>query len=148
MTSLSHALIGASIAAKIPHPFVAGALAFMTHFVCDAIPHWDLGTNWRLRPKVITGTLAILETLFAIFVTLLIFSNFISNQLNLFTTVLLSLAPDWLEVPYYLLLPHPPRLFYYIYKAQSILHSRLKFPEGALTQVVVVVAFLFVGFIL
>lgn len=147
MTALSHALIGASIAAKIVNPWMVGTLAFVTHFICDAIPHWDLGTNWRLRPRVVTGTLAILETLLATGGTWVIFSP-ISSPITLLIAIIFSLIPDWLEVPYYLLLPNSPRPFYYIYKIQSLIHSRLQAPQGIWTQVVVVGSFLVVGFVL
>jgi hypothetical protein len=147
MTALSHALIGAAISAKSGDPLIAGTLALITHLVCDAIPHWDLGTNWRLRPKVVTGSLAILETVVALVGTFALFSRIISPSL-LLITIICSLLPDWLEVPYYLLMPHSPRLFYYIYKIQSRLHSRLQAPQGIWTQVAVVGLFLWVGFVI
>lgn len=147
MTSISHALIGAAIAARVPNPAVAATLAVATHFVCDAIPHWDLGTNWRLRPRIITGTLAILETIAALVGTYILFYRFVPSQL-LATTIFFSLIPDWLEVPYYLTLPHAPRVFYWIYKVQSLIHSKLQAPVGVITQVVVVAAFLYVGFMI
>ena len=147
MTSISHALIGAAIAAKIPDPVLAGFLAVVTHFVCDAIPHWDLGTNWRLRPRVITGALAILETLAAIAISFSLFVRFVPNQFTLIVAIIASLAPDWLEAPYYLLMPHPPKIFYYLYKVQSLIHERLETPWGVLTQVAVVAAFLLIGFV-
>ncbi|KKS41406.1 MAG: hypothetical protein UV61_C0008G0119 [Candidatus Gottesmanbacteria bacterium GW2011_GWB1_43_11] len=146
MTSISHALIGAAIAAKITDPVTAGTLAFITHFVCDAIPHWDWGTNWRKRPRAVTGTLAVSETLIALFGTYFIFNSLVPSSSTLTITVLLSLLPDWLEAPYYLLLPHPPKFFYYMYRFQSFVHERLQAPWGILTQTAVVMAFLYVGF--
>lgn len=148
MTSLSHALIGAAIAAKIGDPVSAMVIAFGTHFICDAIPHWDLGTNWRLRPKVITGTLAVVETLIAIFLPFFLFRNFVPNEFTLSLAIMMSLLPDWLEAPYYLLMPNSPKFFYYMYKGQSLLHERLEAPWGVITQVVVVGLFLIVGFVL
>src|ERR1035437_1319913 len=42
MTLTTHAVVGAAIAASMPnHPVVGFALAFASHFVLDAIPHWD-----------------------------------------------------------------------------------------------------------
>ena len=147
MTSVSHALIGAAIAAKIGNPYLAASTSLVAHFACDAIPHWDLGTNWRSRRRLITGVLAILETLFAITFTFLIFKNFV-NPTVLIVSVFFSLLPDWAEVPYYLLLPNSPKFFHSIYKAQSHFHSKLKYPEGLFTQILVVLLFLFVGFML
>ena len=148
MTSISHALIGAAIAARLPHPAGAATLALLTHFLCDAIPHWDLGTNWRLRPRIITGSLAIAETLVALVGTYIIFARFVPNQTVLFIAILASLAPDWLEAPYYFLMPHAPKFFYYMYKIQSLVHERLDAPWGVVTQVAVVGLFLTVGFLL
>ena len=148
MTSISHALIGAAIAAKVTDPVTAGCIAFGVHFLCDAIPHWDLGTNWRLRPRLVTGTLAITETLVALFATFFIFKHLVPNQLVLAITITASLLPDWLEAPYYLLMPHPPKFFYYMYKIQSKLHSRMQAPWGVITQIVTVGLFLVWGFAL
>lgn len=147
MTSVSHALIGAAIAARIGNPIGAGLLAFMTHFACDAIPHWDLGTNWRLRPKVVTGALAIGETLVALFGTYFLFQNHVSSNQVLIVSIIMSLIPDWLEVPYYIFLPDSPKVFYWIYKIQSLIHSRMQAPIGVITQIVVVGSFLLVGFL-
>ena len=42
MTLATHAVVGAAIAASIPsHPIIGFTLAFASHFVLDAIPHWD-----------------------------------------------------------------------------------------------------------
>lgn len=148
MTSVAHALIGAAIAAKIHDPLAAGSLALVTHFVCDAIPHWDLGTNWRSRPKHVTGILAIGETLLALALGYFLFAPFVANQFTLLVAVVASLFPDWLEAPYYIMLPHSPKFFYYMYKIQSYVHERMQAPWGIVTQVVVAVLFLFVGFVL
>jgi hypothetical protein len=42
LTLTTHAIVGAAIASVIPaHPFFAIAAAFASHFLLDAIPHWD-----------------------------------------------------------------------------------------------------------
>jgi len=146
MTSISHALIGAAIAAKVPDPTLAATIAFGTHFVCDAIPHWDWGTNWRLRPRAVTGFLAITETFVALVGTFMLFYKLV-NPMVLAIAIFFSLIPDWLEAPYYLLMPKSPKIFYYLYKAQSLIHERLDAPWGVITQITVVFAFLFVGFV-
>ena len=89
MTSISHALIGAAIAARIPSPITVATLTFVTHFFCDSIPHWDLGTNWRGRPRHITGILAIIETLIALFGTFLLFRTVV-NPTNLMIGITFS----------------------------------------------------------
>jgi hypothetical protein len=41
MTAPNHALTGAFIGLTISNPVLALPLAFLSHFVCDAIPHYD-----------------------------------------------------------------------------------------------------------
>ncbi len=43
MTTTSHALAGAMIASLVKRPYLAIPLAFLSHFVCDAIPHFGIG---------------------------------------------------------------------------------------------------------
>jgi hypothetical protein len=42
MILATHAVVGAIVASRFPsHPVLAFCLAFGTHFILDAIPHWD-----------------------------------------------------------------------------------------------------------
>jgi hypothetical protein len=41
MTGLNHALTGATVAAAINKPILALPAALLSHFLVDAIPHWD-----------------------------------------------------------------------------------------------------------
>jgi hypothetical protein len=42
----THAVVGGAIASVLPsHPIFAVAAAFASHFVIDAIPHWDYSMN-------------------------------------------------------------------------------------------------------
>lgn len=43
MTATNHALTGALIGLTVGNPWVAVPVAFMSHFVCDAIPHYGNG---------------------------------------------------------------------------------------------------------
>ena len=49
MLETPHAVLGATIAAKIPNPLIALPLALLSHLVLDQIPHWnpDLGGEIR-----------------------------------------------------------------------------------------------------
>ncbi|HSW37245.1 MAG TPA: hypothetical protein VLG37_02645 [Candidatus Saccharimonadales bacterium] len=42
MTAINHALTGAFIGFAVSNPAVAAPAAFLSHFVCDAIPHYDV----------------------------------------------------------------------------------------------------------
>lgn len=44
MTATNHAITGAVIALVIKEPLLALPLAFLSHFVCDAIPHFGVGS--------------------------------------------------------------------------------------------------------
>lgn len=41
MLELPHTIVGAAIATKIPNPWIALPLAFLSHFPLDLIPHWN-----------------------------------------------------------------------------------------------------------
>jgi len=42
MTLATHAVVGAALAAALPnHPLLGGLFAFVSHFMLDALPHWD-----------------------------------------------------------------------------------------------------------
>lgn len=45
MLSLAHSATGAFIATQLPNPFIAIPLIFLSHYLQDWIPHWDVGTG-------------------------------------------------------------------------------------------------------
>lgn len=45
MLSISHAATGAFIAVKIGNPYLAIPLILLSHYLEDAVPHWDVGTG-------------------------------------------------------------------------------------------------------
>jgi hypothetical protein len=50
----THAIVGAAIASFLPsHPTIAFVLGFGSHFVLDAIPHWDYAiSSASVNPKI------------------------------------------------------------------------------------------------
>lgn len=46
MTTTAHAMTGAAIATVVKKPWLAVPLAFLSHFVCDAIPHFGIGFSF------------------------------------------------------------------------------------------------------
>lgn len=154
MTATAHALIAGAIASRFPQPITATILSFASHYVLDCVPHWDFGTNWRLRPKQITGILAIGETIIGICLASLIYRQ-TAAPITLATAIFASLLPDWLETPWYILFAKrdrkgpPPqaglfeRFTYRIYKIQNLFHTKTQLPIGLLTQVLTVGFFLF-----
>ena len=83
MTATAHALVAAAIARAVPNPYLAIPLAITSHFIMDAIPHWDLGADWRSRPKNITGALAIAETVLGITLAYFLFRGKVETPLLL-----------------------------------------------------------------
>lgn len=52
MTLTSHAVVGAAIVSAVPtHPVLAFSLGFCSHFLLDAIPHWDYPLGSMLEDK-------------------------------------------------------------------------------------------------
>ncbi len=45
MLSISHAVTGAFIAVKVGNPYLAIPLILLSHYLEDAVPHWDAGTG-------------------------------------------------------------------------------------------------------
>ena len=149
MTSTAHALVAGAIASRFQDPFISSALAVCSHYIMDSIPHWDFGTNWRGRPKHTTGIVAIVDTLFGIFLSYMIFGRFLPFGLWA-VTVIASLLPDWLETPWYIFYAsqkkHAPKknagfiekFTYSLYKIPNVFHSKAPFPLGVITQLVTV----------
>lgn len=42
MTATNHALTGAAVAVVVRQPLLVAPVAFASHLLCDAIPHWKL----------------------------------------------------------------------------------------------------------
>lgn len=153
MTATAHALVAGALASRFPDPATAGLLAFVSHFVMDSIPHWDIGTNWRQREKKTTGVLAIGETILGCTLAYFLFKGNVSLPV-LAVAVAAALLPDWLETPWYIFFArhqkHVPgkraswieKLSFALYKTPNIFHSKTELPLGILTQVATVLFFL------
>lgn len=153
MTATAHALVSGAIVAAIPDPVISLPLAFFSHFLMDAVPHWDFGTNWRGRSKAATGMVAIADTLVGFTVTYFVFGGKVSLPI-LLAGMSLGNLPDWLEAPYYIFFASQHKkdlspkasfwetLTYRIYKLENVFHSKAQFPFGFITQIVTVAFFL------
>ena len=152
MTATAHAIVAGAIAAKFPDPLTCSTLAFMSHFVMDTVPHWDIGTNWRNRPKRATALFALAETALGITVAYAIFAGKV-DILPLSLAIAAALIPDWLETPWYIFFAHQKkrkpstdagaweRLSFMVYRIENIFHAKARFPEGLATQIATVVFF-------
>lgn len=108
MLSISHAVTGAFIAVKVTNPALAIPLILLSHYLEDAIPHWDVGTGMSKGLK--SPTLALRHefvdlALAGIFVILMyphlefrIWDFEFWRQAPIWGA-LLGLLPDFLEAP-------------------------------------------------
>ncbi len=136
MTATAHALIGASIAAKITNPYLGIPLAIISHFVADLIPHWDAGTNHREKSITRLQVEATIDVLIGFVLAFLIFRTIV-DPVYLFVMIISAQLPDWLEAPSFMFgFKVPP--FSWLDWLGHKLQSRLAFPWGLVTQIVVV----------
>jgi hypothetical protein len=146
MTATGHALIGTVIAAKIGNPALAVPIAIGSHFLADALPHWDTGTNKEAKSK----QTFFIESAFDVFVGFalsFLLIQFVFPQTNLlyaFFIIIMAQLPDWLTAPYlFFNMKFFP--FTNIYHFQKKFDTTLGLPWGFINQVAVVLAIIFVG---
>lgn len=152
MTATAHALVAGAILQAVPDTASASLLAVASHYVMDSVPHWDFGTNWRLRPKTTTGALAVADTLTAFTVAYILFAGKM-GVVPVTVVTAASLLPDWLETPWYIFFAHHKkhepgprsgtleRLAFLVYKLPNAFHAKAKFPFGIITQIATVAFF-------
>jgi len=152
MIATAHALVAGAIASRVQNPYLAASLTLSSHFVMDSIPHWDFGTNWRSRPKWVTGAISIAETLLGITVAYFLFRQKVPAPI-LLTMIAISILPDWLETPYYIFFarrnksgpaknaPFLEKLTYRIYKIENKYNTKTTPIVGTITTILTVIFF-------
>lgn len=146
MTATGHALIGTVIAAKIGNPLLAVPIAISSHFLADALPHWDTGYHRQQESKQRFFWTSALDVFLGFILSyLLIYFIFPSTNLSYaFFMIIMAQLPDWLTAPYLFLgLKSTP--FCWIYKLQKMFDSSIGLPWGFINQFVVVIAVIFFG---
>jgi hypothetical protein len=102
MLSISHTLTGAFIASKLPHPGLYIPLSLAAHYLCDWIPHRDVGTGLSNGKRKIK-TAMILEVGELVISFLLIYFFFQHGQesirWHIWIAAFISILPDFLEAP-------------------------------------------------
>jgi hypothetical protein len=95
MTAANHALTGAAIAAVVKQPLLALPLAFISHFVCDALPHF--GIDMKFRSKQMYTWLAV-DGILAVACAAALLLAGVSNPLLLAVAGFFAMSPDlaWL----------------------------------------------------
>lgn len=145
MLETPHAIIGASLATKIPNPLISLPLALGSHFVLDKIPHWNphLNTETKRYGKVTRKTTAIvaLDISFA-FVSILFIASRATSEHQFVIIILgafLGILPDLVEGPYFFLNWKSKLVERWIRFQKSIQVDTSLIP-GLLTQLVTIAA--------
>lgn len=107
MLETPHVVVGAAIATKVANPLLAIPLAFSSHFILEAIPHWNphINTEMKKQGKVSINS----KKIIAVDVGLSLISGFYIASLapNTTQSVVILLAcfaaviPDLIEAPYF-----------------------------------------------
>jgi hypothetical protein len=109
MLSVPHSLTGAFIASKLPNPFLYVPLALGMHYLCDWIPHWDVGTGLSNGNRK-RSTAIILEIIDLLITVMLIYWFFMQDfsiaqmasdpaSLHIWAGALTGIVPDLIESP-------------------------------------------------
>lgn len=143
MTATAHALIGASIAAKVTNPLLGIPLAIISHFIADMIPHWDAGTNHKKKTKLRLGIESTFDVLLGFALVILLFRNTV-EPIYLFSMVIAAQLPDWLKTPSDLFGLHVPPFSWLDWLSHRT-QWRMQLPWGLVTQIAVVGIVLFLA---
>ena len=146
MTATGHALIGTVIAAKIGNPALAIPIALGSHFLADAVPHWDTGTNRHKKSRLRFVFESTIDLSFGFILSwILIVWLFPSTSLlYAFVIIIVSQLPDWLTAPYlFLNWKFPP--FSWVYEFQKKFDTEKQLPWGVINQVAVLAALIFLA---
>lgn len=148
MTATGHAVIGTVIAASIPNPVLAIPIAVASHIAADLFPHWDTGTNKKLksRQEFVAESFADLGLSF---VAPLLMVTFLFPETNLIYTYIMVIAAqgfDWASAPFVFLKIENPPIFKWFYRFQKSFDNRLDKPWGVIGQVAVLVALVVVAY--
>ncbi len=141
MTATAHALIGASIAARITNPIIGIPTAIISHFLADLVPHWDAGTNHKEKSATRLKIEAAADVIVGFALVFLIFRRAV-DPAYLFTMVIAAQLPDWLEAPSWMFGVHIPPFSWLDWLGHK-LQTRMQLPWGLVTQVIVVGIFVY-----
>ena len=144
MLETPHVIVGAAIATKVVHPALAIPLALASHFLLDAIPHWNphlnSETNKLGKPTKRTTTIVITDVLVSLGAGFLITFRFLPDVRHAALVIICCFAavlPDVVEGPYFFLGKRNEIIKKWISMHKAI-QSDTSFLLGTATQVFVV----------
>ena len=146
MTATGHALIGTVIAAKIGNPVLAIPIAVASHFLADALPHWDTGYHRASKSKRKFFIESFFDVLLGFILSYAVIKLFFPS-LNLtyaFLMIIMAQLPDWLTAPY-LFFDLKGIPFCWFYKMQKKFDTTKDLPWGFINQAVVVLLIILAG---
>ncbi|MEI6690888.1 MAG: hypothetical protein WCL07_04020 [bacterium] len=150
MLSISHAATGAFIAVKLGNPYLAIPLILLSHYVEDAIPHWDVGTGLTSGSKSARSALIgeVPDLLLAGILVLAMYPSSIPQihdakfqilSLSPIWGAFIGLLPDFLEAPRNFLKKEPCLLKPINYFHHIFHHSIPRPLDGLIPQILLVI---------
>lgn len=140
MLELPHTIIGATIATKIPNPFLSIPLAFLTHIPLDLIPHWNpsLYTETKKygRPTKKSTQLVVIDTFLSLGIGFFLASRVMPNISHALAIILACFAAVILDVieGFYFFLGMRTQFLKNLIKFQSRYQTRVSIFPGLLIQ--------------
>lgn len=148
MLSTTHSLTSALIVSRISSPIISFPLIIFSHYLFDAIPHWDTGSGLtngtKTKKQAFVHTL--IDLIIAAIAVFIIFQAGKTLSIKLWLGVLAGIAPDLLEAPA-LFLDYRPFPINWLENFHNSFHQRWKFPYGLIPQIVIVAIVLFITFL-
>jgi hypothetical protein len=105
VTAPNHALTGAVIGLSVDNPLLAGTLAFLSHFVCDMIPHYDMAEPdmaKRLDSRQFTVTYLVIPALLCLVIVAALTTVRPERWLAATVCAFLATSPDLFWIPRYI----------------------------------------------
>ncbi|MEK7536564.1 MAG: hypothetical protein AAB559_02165 [Patescibacteria group bacterium] len=143
MLETPHVALGVAIAVAIPNPLISIPLAFASHFALDMTPHWNphLNTETKKYGYLTNKTLLIIGIDLACAAILTAFVS--KGNMNILLVAFVSILPDVVEGPYFLLGWKNELIKKWINFQKSI-QSEANLFWGLLTQVLVILGALYI----
>jgi len=149
MTLTTHAIVGATLAAAAPnYPILGFVVGFGSHYVLDAIPHWDYpisGIEEKKNNRSIKYYLDFLKigldgTMGLIFSFIILGVFFHSSPLAIFMGAIGGMTPDALQFVYWKW-PHQPLIS--LQKLHQVAHAKLSLNDKPFIGILSGIIFLF-----
>ena len=98
MRAINHALTGAIIGLSISQPVLAGSLSVLSHFACDALPHYgrNIPQNAELRSRFFKNFLYV-DAILCFLLVVLLFVLRPEHWIQAAICAFLAAAPDFLS---------------------------------------------------